>query len=55
MLLNVRKVFYEKGTHTNVLLAFEDITERRAIDLKLQELMREKDMLLEGNSALRRQ
>ena len=25
-LLNARKVFYEKGTHTSVLLAFEDIT-----------------------------
>ena len=30
MLLNVRKVFYEKGTHSTVLLAFEDVTDRRA-------------------------
>ena len=30
MLLNVRKVFYEKGAHSTVLLAFEDITDRRA-------------------------
>ena len=29
MLLNARMVFYEKGTHTTMLLAFEDITERR--------------------------
>ena len=47
MLLNARKVFYEKGTHTTVLLAFEDITDRRAIELQVQELLREKDMLLE--------
>jgi two-component sensor histidine kinase len=47
MLLNARKVFYEKGVHTTVLLAFEDITDRRAIELQVQELLREKDMLLE--------
>ena len=47
MLLNARKVFYAKGTHTTVLLAFEDITDRRAIERQVQELLREKDMLLE--------
>ena len=47
MLLNARKVFYEKGTHTTVLLAFEDITERRAVERQVEELLREKDMLLE--------
>jgi PAS domain S-box-containing protein len=47
MLLNARKVFYEKGAHSTVLLAFEDITERRAIERQVQELLREKDMLLE--------
>ena len=47
MLLNARKVFYEEGAHTTVLLAFEDITDRRAIELQVQELLREKDMLLE--------
>jgi chemotaxis protein methyltransferase CheR len=47
MLLNARKVFYEKGTHTTTLLAFEDITDRRAIEEKVQELLREKDMLLQ--------
>src|SRR5450830_1831841 len=47
MLLNVRKVFYEKGTHSSVLLAFEDITDRRGIERQLEEMMREKDMLLE--------
>src|SRR5271169_4392717 len=47
MLLNVRKVFYEKGAHSTVLLAFEDITDRRAIERQVQELLREKDMLLD--------
>ena len=46
MLLNARKVFYEKGAHSTVLLAFEDITDRRAIERQVQELLREKDMLL---------
>ena len=47
MLLNARKVFYEKGAHSTVLLAFEDVTDRRAIERQVQELLREKDMLLE--------
>jgi PAS domain S-box-containing protein len=47
MLLNVRKVFYEKDTHSNVLLAFEDVTERRTVERQVQELMQEKDMLLD--------
>ena len=47
MLLNARKVFYEAGTHTTTLLAFEDITDRRAIEEQVQELLREKDMLLQ--------
>jgi two-component sensor histidine kinase len=46
MLLNARKVFYETGTHTT-LLAFEDVTDRRAVEEKVQELLREKDMLLD--------
>jgi len=47
MLLNVRKVFYEKGDHSTVLLAFEDITERRAVERRVEDLLREKDMLLD--------
>jgi len=47
MLLNARKVFYEKGAHSTVLLAFEDVTDRRAVEQQVQELLREKDMLLE--------
>jgi chemotaxis protein methyltransferase CheR len=47
MLLNARKVFYATGTHATVLLAFEDVTERRAVERQIQELLREKEMLLE--------
>ena len=47
MLLNVRKVYYAKGTRSSVLLAFEDVTDRRAVELQLRELMQEKDMLLQ--------
>ena len=47
MLLNARKVFYEQGTHTITLLAFEDVTHRRAVEQQVQELLQEKDMLLE--------
>ena len=47
MLLNARKVFYEEGAHTTTLLAFEDVTDRRAVEEQVQELLREKDMLLQ--------
>ena len=46
MVLNARKVFYEDAGHTTTLLTFEDVTDRRAIEEKVQELLREKDMLL---------
>ena len=46
MLLNARKMFYEVGTHTTTLLAFEDVTHRRAVEQQVQELLQEKDMLL---------
>ncbi len=47
MLLNARKVFYETGSHSSVLLAFEDVTGQRAFERQVQELLREKDMLLQ--------
>ncbi len=46
MLLNARKVFYEDDSNTTLLLAIEDITERRAIERQLQSLSQKKDMLL---------
>ena len=47
MLLNARKVFYEDDAHTTVLLAIGDITERRAVEQEMQELLRQKELLLE--------
>jgi two-component sensor histidine kinase len=46
MLLNARKVFYEADFHTTILLAIEDITERRAKERALKELLQQKDVLL---------
>ncbi len=46
MLLNARKVFYENDANTTLLLAIEDITERRAMERQLQVLVEKKDMLL---------
>jgi two-component sensor histidine kinase len=47
MCLNARMVFYERGTHSSILLAFEDITARHAIEQQVKALLIEKDMLLE--------
>jgi PAS domain S-box-containing protein len=45
MLLNARKVFYERGSHTTILLGIEDITERRALEREKDELLQQKDIL----------
>jgi two-component sensor histidine kinase/PAS domain-containing protein len=47
MLLNARQVFYEGGTNTTILLGMEDITERRILEREKDELLRDKDVLLE--------
>jgi chemotaxis protein methyltransferase CheR len=47
ILLNARQVFYENGTNTTILLGMEDITERRVLEHEKDELLREKDMLME--------
>ena len=47
MLLNARKVFYEGNNHSTILLAFEDITERRAAEREMQLLLEQKDLLLQ--------
>src|SRR3989337_640883 len=36
-----------QGAHTTTLLAFEDVTDRRAVEEQVQELLRDKDLLLE--------
>jgi len=47
MLLNARKVFYEEGAHTTILLGIEDITERRASERELRDLLHQKELLLQ--------
>ena len=47
MCLNARQVFYEGGAGTTILLGMEDITERRILEREKDELLRQKDMLLE--------
>lgn len=53
MLLNARAVFYADHAQTTLLLAFEDVTERRTIERekaelleRSEELLRQKDVLL---------
>ena len=45
MLLNARKVFYEGNGSTS--LAIEDVTERRALEREKDELLRQKELLLQ--------
>jgi chemotaxis protein methyltransferase CheR len=47
MRLNARQVFYEGGAGTTILLGIEDITERRVLERDKDELLRQKDVLLE--------
>ena len=46
MLLNARKIFYEGNNSTSLLVAIEDVTERRALEREKDELLRQKDLLL---------
>ena len=46
MLLNARKVFYDDDEYTTILLAIEDVTERRAAEREMRELLVQKDLLL---------
>ena len=47
MLLNARKVFYEGNNSTSLLVAIEDVTQRRTLEHEKDELLRQKDLLLE--------
>jgi chemotaxis protein methyltransferase CheR len=47
MLLNARKVFYEADSRANILLGIEDITEKRILEREKDELLRQKDVLLD--------
>ncbi len=47
MCLNARKVFYEEGSHTIILLGIEDVTRQRVLEREKDDLLRQKDVLLE--------
>jgi two-component sensor histidine kinase len=47
MCLNARQVFYEEGAGPTILLGMEDITERLILEREKDELLRQKDVLLE--------
>jgi two-component sensor histidine kinase len=47
MRLNARQVFYKGGADTTILLGIEDVTERRILEREKDELLRQKDILLE--------
>ena len=55
MCLNARKVFYEKGPHTTILLGIEDVTRQRVLRDEKDELIRQKDVLLEQKVMLARE
>jgi two-component sensor histidine kinase len=46
-LLNANKLYYEDNHSTHVLLAFEDVTERRLLERHRDELLHQKDLLLQ--------
>jgi two-component sensor histidine kinase len=47
MCLNARQVFYKEGADTTILLGMEDITERRILEREKDELLKQKEVLLE--------
>ena len=47
LLLNARQVFDEANPNSTLLLAMEDVTQRRAAEREKDELLREKEILLE--------
>jgi chemotaxis protein methyltransferase CheR len=47
MCLNARRVFYEGGAGATILLGMEDVTERRLLEREKDDLLRQKDVLLE--------
>ena len=47
MCLNARQVFYEGGADTTILLGIEDVTGQRASEREKEDLLRQKDVLLQ--------
>jgi two-component sensor histidine kinase len=52
MLLNARKVLYETSEDITILLAFQDVTIRRAIEMEKAELLRRSEELLAQKQVL---
>jgi chemotaxis protein methyltransferase CheR len=52
MLLNARKVLYEDSSNSTILLAFTDVTTRRAIERHKDELLRQTEELLRQKQIL---
>jgi len=55
MLLNARKVFYEGNNSTSLLVAIEDVTQRRALEREKDEILHEKDAVLREKDEVLRQ
>ena len=47
MLLNAREVFNRRSTHKLILLAIEDVTDRRAAERQMADLLQQKETLLQ--------
>jgi two-component sensor histidine kinase len=47
MLLNAREVFNQRNAHKLILLAIEDVTERRAAERETSDLLQQKEILLQ--------
>lgn len=47
LLLNANKLYYEYNHSSQILLAFEDVTERRDLERERDELLAQKDLLLQ--------
>jgi hypothetical protein len=47
LLLNANKLYYEYNHSSQILLAFEDVTERRQLERERDDLLMQKDLLLQ--------
>ena len=55
MCLNARMVFYEGGPNATILLGIEDVTRQRVLQREKDELLQQKDVLLDQNAMLARE
>src|SRR4029078_9130769 len=47
MYLNARQVVYKAGAENTILLGMEDVTERRVLEREKDELLRQKEVMLQ--------